>query len=55
MAKILGICASARKESTYYALEKALEAVRTEGVETALLELRGKKIAPCIGCNLCVK
>ena len=55
MAKILGICASARKESTYYALEKALEAVRAEGVEAALLELRGKKIAPCIGCNLCVK
>ena len=37
MAKILGICASARKESTYYALEKALEAVRAEGKEDSSL------------------
>jgi multimeric flavodoxin WrbA len=30
-------------------------AAEVDGVETTLLELRGKKITPCIGCNACVK
>ncbi len=56
MVKILGICGSPRRASTYYALNEALKAAAdVEGVETTLLELRGKKINPCIGCNRCVK
>jgi multimeric flavodoxin WrbA len=56
MIKILGVCGSARKASTYYALTEALkEAEKVGDVETTILELRGKKINPCIGCNKCVQ
>jgi multimeric flavodoxin WrbA len=30
------------------------EAAKIENTETSLVELRGKKIAPCLGCNKCV-
>ncbi len=56
MVKILGVCGSPRKAATHYSLTEALNAAaRIEGVTTALIELRGKKINPCIGCNRCVK
>ena len=57
MVKILGICGSPRKRSAYSALEAALEAAKNSGeeVETELIELRGKKINPCIHCNNCLK
>lgn len=56
MIKLLGICGSPRKASTYYALNEALKAAsEIEGIETTLVELRGKKINACIGCNRCVK
>ncbi|MDR3146069.1 MAG: flavodoxin family protein [Treponema sp.] len=55
MIRILGICGSPRKAATFYALSRALEAAEEiEGVEAALVELRGKTISPCIGCNACV-
>jgi multimeric flavodoxin WrbA len=55
MVRILGICGSPRKGATHFALDTALaEAAKIENTETVLLELRGKKIAPCIGCNKCV-
>ncbi|WKY46872.1 flavodoxin family protein [Eubacteriaceae bacterium ES3] len=56
MTKILGICASPRKKSSYTALVAAMEsAAQIQGVETELVELKGKKIAPCIHCNKCLK
>jgi multimeric flavodoxin WrbA len=55
MIRILGVCGSPRKAATFYALSRALEAAEgIEGIEVTLLELRGKKINPCIGCNACV-
>ncbi|MEI7885301.1 MAG: flavodoxin family protein [Clostridia bacterium] len=54
MAKILGICGSPRKETTEYVLNAALAAAReTAGIETEIMTLRGKKIAPCNACNYC--
>ncbi|MEL7610141.1 MAG: flavodoxin family protein [Bacillota bacterium] len=53
--KILGVCGSPRKGATEYALRQALEAAAAEGCETELILLRGKKIAPCCHCNLCLK
>lgn len=56
MAKILGICASPRKKSSYTALEAALEAARAEGgIETEIVELRRRKMNYCIHCNKCVR
>ncbi len=56
MQKIIGICGSPRKKSAYTALEAALEAAKAEGgVEVELIELRGKKISPCIHCNKCLR
>jgi multimeric flavodoxin WrbA len=56
MIRILGICGSPRKAATFYALSRALEAAgEIEGVQTVLVELRGKAINPCTGCNACVK
>jgi multimeric flavodoxin WrbA len=55
MVRILGICGSPRKGATHFALNTALaEAVKSADAETSLVELRGKKITPCIGCNKCV-
>ena len=54
--KILGICGSYRRGTTYAAMCAALEeAAKFPGVETELFELRGKKINPCIGCNRCIR
>lgn len=56
MVKIIGICGSPRKKSSYDALQVALEAAKAQGdVEVELIELRGKKINPCIHCNKCLK
>ena len=56
MLKILAICGSPRKKSTYTALTEALKAAEEEGgIETELIELRGRKINYCIHCNKCLK
>jgi multimeric flavodoxin WrbA len=56
MTKLLFICGSPRNASTEYAvLEAKKGAESVEGVEVTMLNLRGKKIAPCVGCNACVK
>lgn len=55
MVKILGVCGSPRKSSTYYALDVALKAAaEVEDIEVELVELRGKKLNFCIHCNKCV-
>jgi len=54
--KLLGICGSYRRASTYAALNAAIEeAGKIPGVETKIIELRGKDIHACIGCNRCLK
>lgn len=54
--KILGICGSYRRASTYAALQAALdEAAQQEGVETRLIELRGRDIHACVNCNRCMR
>lgn len=54
--KILGICCSPRKEqTTFKAMEVCLAAAREvdKKIETDLIELAGRKIEPCIACNIC--
>jgi multimeric flavodoxin WrbA len=54
--KILGIAGSLRpKSNTLYYMERCLEAVAQEGIETELISLKGKEIQPCNGCYECVK
>lgn len=56
MVKILGICGSPRKKSSYTALEAALEAAKAQGdVEVEIVELRARKMNPCIHCNKCLR
>lgn len=56
MAKILGISASPRNQATEHAMRTALESIeKREGIETDMITLRGKKIAPCNGCGYCKK
>ena len=55
MTKLLFVCGSPRNAATQYAIQQAIKgAQNVEGVECTLWELKGKKIAPCIGCNACV-
>lgn len=53
--KLLGICASPKKGATEYVLERALAAAGEvdPSIETELITLRGKKIAPCVDCGYC--
>ncbi len=57
MIKILGICGSPRRKSSYLALQTALQAARDSGekVQTELVELRGRKMNFCIHCNRCLR
>ena len=56
MAKILGICGSPRRKSSYTALSEALKAAEAEGeIETEIVELRARKMNYCIHCNKCVR
>lgn len=56
MYKIIGICGSPRKKSSYEALAAALAAANETGeVETELVELRGRKMNFCIHCNKCIR
>jgi multimeric flavodoxin WrbA len=56
--KIIGICCSPRKgKTTYYALEKCLEAVRefAPETETIFVELAEYKLGGCLACGQCTK
>ena len=57
MVKILGICGSPRRKSSYVALKAALEAAKSAGddIEVELVELRARKMNFCIHCNKCLK
>lgn len=54
--KILGVCCSPRRgRETFKAMEVCLAAAREvdERIDTAGIELAGKKIDPCIACDVC--
>ena len=55
--KVLGISGSPRKgKNTDFLVKKALNAAaKIEGVETEFVSLADYKIAPCNGCNHCLK
>ena len=58
MMKIIGVSCSPRAgQSTHFALNTCLEAIRAEhpNVETLLLDLAGKDIRGCIACGACTK
>lgn len=56
MVKILGICGSPRRKSSYTALQAALEAAKAQGdVEVELVELRARNMKPCVHCNKCLR
>lgn len=56
MVKLLFVCGSPRIASTAYAVEQAKEGAESvENTEVTILHLQGKKIAPCMGCNACVR
>jgi multimeric flavodoxin WrbA len=53
--KVVAINGSARKDgNTALLLKKVLAELETEGIETELLQMAGKKIAGCIACDKCV-
>ena len=53
--KVVGIVGSTRREgNTEILTKKALEVIEKEGIETELISLAGKRIAPCNGCRSCV-
>jgi multimeric flavodoxin WrbA len=52
--KVVGVSCSLRRGSnTKILVELALGAAKEAGAETELLDMRGKKIAPCHGCLAC--
>ena len=58
MVHILGLCASPRREgATAYALRMALEGAQgvSEEIETSMVTLAGKRIAPCTDCKACIR
>ncbi len=55
MNRILGISGSPRpRGNTELLVARVLDAARQQGVETRLLPLAGKQIAPCLACDDCV-
>lgn len=54
MMKVLGICASARKNgNTAIMMRKVFEALEKEGIETELVQFAGTVIEPCKACWAC--
>lgn len=54
--RILGIVCSPREGgNTEILVREALEAAREAGCETELILVAGKTIAPCDGCDACIK
>ena len=54
--KVVGIVGSTRRGgNTEILTKKALEVIQKEGIETELISLAGKRIAPCDGCRSCIE
>lgn len=55
MIRLLFVCGSPRAAATAYAVGEAKKGGESvENTQVEVLYLRGKKIAPCTGCNACV-
>ncbi len=51
---VVGVCGSPRKEgNTEIMLREALKGAKEEGAETELIQLAGKHIEYCLGCDDC--
>jgi multimeric flavodoxin WrbA len=54
--KAIGIVGSPRKNgNTTFLVKEALKIIESEGIDTALIHLSGRKIDPCNGCLRCKK
>ncbi len=54
--KIIAICGSPRIESnTEYFTQFTLDKIAAQGVDTELINMRDKNVAPCVGCYKCSK
>ena len=60
--RLVGICSSPRKKAnSQILLEASLEAARSMGsslgypAEVELVELAGRKVSPCLGCDQCAQ
>ncbi|MCP4649960.1 MAG: flavodoxin family protein [PVC group bacterium] len=54
--KVIGINGSPRKDgNTQKLIEKVFEALKTEGIETELIQVGGKNIKGCIACYRCAE
>ena len=54
MKKIYAVNGSFRKNfNTAQVLQRALDGAAAAGAETELINLRGKKVAGCLGCKYC--
>ena len=54
--KVVGIIGSTRRGgNTEILTQIALDEIQKEGIETELISLVGKKIAPCDGCRGCIE
>jgi len=54
--KVVGIVGSTRRGgNTEILTQVALDVIQKKGIETELITLAGKRIAPCDGCRGCVK
>ena len=51
--KVIGICGSPRRGNTEWMLQKLLEVIARQGIETELILLREKDIKQCNGCLTC--
>ncbi len=56
MIKVVGLCGSVRAGASEYILKEALKSIEEPGkIEVEFVTLKGKKIAPCVGCDHCKK
>jgi multimeric flavodoxin WrbA len=54
--KVVAFNGSPRKQgNTYTALNKVLDELKAEGIETELIQLGGKKVQGCIACYKCME
>lgn len=54
--KVIGICGSPRENgNTEYYINTTLNKLKKHGIETELIKLNDKSIAPCKGCYKCVE
>lgn len=53
--KVFGICASPRKQTTYYVLNEAMNHLNAHGFETEIFSCHQKDLKPCLHCDYCLE